>query len=143
MIDASETLTGSCHCGSIRYTLTGPPLNHTLCHCTDCRRNSGAPMVGWAMYLDSAVTIDSGEVATYASSEHARRHFCIQCGTGLFYSNDALIPGCVDIQSATLDEPEKLPPQMLIQIDDRIDWMASAHELPTAARYPNPADLML
>ncbi|WOE76668.1 GFA family protein [Alterisphingorhabdus coralli] len=141
MIDAEGTLTGGCHCGAIRYTLTGTPLNHTLCHCTDCRRNSGAPMVGWAMYQEQAFSLDMGEVATYASSEHARRHFCIQCGTGLFYTNAVLIPGCVDVQSATLDEPDKLPPQMQIQVADRIDWMACVHELPTAERYPDPAEL--
>lgn len=134
-------LTGGCHCGAIRYTLSEPPLNHTLCHCTDCRRNTGAPMVGWAMYNMDALTIEHGEPSTYASSEHARRHFCIQCGTGLFYTNAAAIPDRVDIQSATMDEPDRLPAQMQIQIADRISWMAEAHLLPTAERYPNPKDL--
>ncbi len=40
-------LTGGCHCGAIRYEVEGEPLTHALCHCSDCRRHSGAPMVGW------------------------------------------------------------------------------------------------
>jgi len=98
-------------------------------------------MVGWAMYRQEALNIEMGEPATYASSEHARRHFCIQCGTGLFYTNAALIPDIVDVQSGTLDEPERLPAQMQIQTDDRISWMEDVHLLPTCAKYPNPKDL--
>ncbi len=142
MKDAPSTqLSGGCHCGAIRYSLSEPPLNHTLCHCRDCRRNAGAQMVGWAMYRGEALNIEMGEVATYASSENARRHFCIQCGTGLFYTNAALIPGLVDIRSGTLDEPDLLPAQMQIQTDDRISWMKDVHTLPTSAGYPNPKDL--
>ena len=44
------TITGGCHCGAIRYQVEGEAIVHALCHCTDCRRHSGAPMVGWTMY---------------------------------------------------------------------------------------------
>jgi hypothetical protein len=128
-------LTGGCHCGAIRYEVSGKPVNHALCHCTDCRRASGAPMVGWLMVANEQLAIE-GEPATYASSEHARRHFCIQCGTGLFYSNAEMLPGLVDIQSATLDEPESAMPQAQIQVADRIGWMETAHTLPEFDRYP-------
>ncbi len=138
MIEVTGEVTGGCHCGAIRYEITGDVLNHSLCHCVDCRRSSGAPMVGWAMLPDSALTV-TGEPSIYASSEHARRYFCIQCGTGLFYSNDALIPGMVDVQTATLDEPEDLPAEAHIQVAERIGWMADVHRLPTFDRFP-PAD---
>ena len=42
-------ITGGCHCGAIRYQAEGEALVHALCHCTDCRRHAGAPMVGWTM----------------------------------------------------------------------------------------------
>jgi hypothetical protein len=128
-------LTGGCHCGAIRYEIASEPLNHALCHCVDCRRNSGAPMVGWLMVPDTEVTV-TGETSIYASSEHARRHFCIQCGTGLFYTNDAMLPGIVDIQSATLDDPNEAPATAHIQVAERIGWMAQAHRLPEFQEYP-------
>ncbi|MEP2235149.1 MAG: GFA family protein [Alteripontixanthobacter sp.] len=134
-MEKSEPLSGGCHCGAIRYEISGDVLNHALCHCIDCRRTSGAPMVGWAMVPDTALTV-TGETSVYASSEDARRHFCIQCGTGLFYSNAAMLPGLVDVQSATLDEPEHLPAQAHIQVAERIGWMAEAHHLPMFERYP-------
>ncbi|WP_379546369.1 GFA family protein [Qipengyuania sp. DSG2-2] len=128
-------LTGGCHCGAIRYEIEGEPLNHALCHCVDCRRSSGAPMTGWAMMRDDQLSI-SGEISTYASSEDARRHFCIQCGTGLFYSNEAMLPGMVDVKTGTLDEPDELPPECHIQTAERVGWMADAHHLVQFERFP-------
>ncbi len=127
-------LTGGCHCGAIRYEITGEAINHMLCHCKDCQRASGAPMVGWVMVPDTQLTV-TGEPAIYASSETAQRYFCIQCGTSLFYSNPEFMPDRVDIQSATLDEPGAIAPQAHVQTAERIGWMARAHELPEHERF--------
>ena len=130
---------GGCHCGAIRYRVEGTPRTHALCHCSDCRRHAGAPMVSWAMFARDAVKIEKGAAKIYHSSEHGRRHFCPDCGTGLFYSNEQVLPGIIDVQSATLDDPNAFAPQAQIQIADRIGWMARAHELPTFDRYPPQA----
>jgi hypothetical protein len=130
---------GGCHCGALRYRVEGTPRTHALCHCSDCRRHAGAPMVSWAMFARDAVTIEKGAVKIYHSSEHGRRHFCPDCGTGLFYSNEQLLPGIIDVQSATLDDPNAFAPQAQIQIADRIGWMARAHALPMFDRYPPQA----
>ena len=93
-------------------------------------------MVGWTMYPASACTVTRGTPKLYASSEHGRRYFCPDCGTGLFYKNDHMLPGIIDIQSATYDDPGQVPARVHIQIADRIPWMANAHELPMFDRYP-------
>ena len=130
------TITGGCHCGAIRYQAEGEALTHALCHCTDCRRHAGAPMVGWTMYPRAAVTVTKGTPRIYASSELGRRHFCPDCGTGLFYENAQMLPDRIDIQSATTDEPDRIPPRAHIQVAERIGWMAHAHELPAFERFP-------
>ena len=38
---------GGCFYGQIRYEAHGAPFNATLCHCADCRRVTGAPLVAW------------------------------------------------------------------------------------------------
>jgi hypothetical protein len=128
--------TGGCHCGAIRYEITGEPLNNTLCHCRDCRRSAGAPTVAWLMLPGDRFRVAQGTPRVHASSEHARRHFCGDCGTGLFYTNDAILPGLVDVQSATLDDPEAYPATDHIQVAERLSWMTTAHALPTHERYP-------
>jgi hypothetical protein len=130
------TITGGCHCGAVRYEAQGEPITHALCHCKDCRRHAGAPMVGWTMYPDSAVKVTKGTAKIYTSSEHGRRHFCADCGTGLFYTNDQILPGIIDIQSATYDDPDLVPARAHIQVAERIGWMARVHELPVFERFP-------
>jgi hypothetical protein len=129
--------TGGCHCGAVRYEMGESPLHHAFCHCNDCRRSAGAPMVAWAMFPASEVTLLSGEPKVCASSEHGRRHFCGECGTGLFYVNEDMLPGLIDVQTATLDEPDAFfAPSAHIQVAERIGWMKDAHRLPEFERYP-------
>ena len=130
------TLTGQCLCGAIRYQLTGEPRHVAVCHCRDCRRSAGAPMVSWAMFPESALTLLQGQPRTINSSGSAMRSFCPDCGTGLFYRNAVNLPGIVDVQSATLDDPDALPPGVQIQVAERLRWMQQAHELPAFERFP-------
>ena len=87
-------LTGRCHCGAVRYEMPEEVLHHALCHCADCRRHAGAPMVAWAMVPAGELRV-TGQPKVYRSSEHGRRHFCGACGTGLFHVNEAVLPGMV------------------------------------------------
>jgi len=129
------SLTGRCRCGAIRYAAEGEPAHSALCHCADCRRSSGAPMVGWAMFSRECVAIE-GTPVTYESSPGTIRQFCGICGTGLFYVNEAVFPGQIDIQSATLDDPEALPPQARIQTAEAPDWFVHFDALPAFERFP-------
>ncbi|MBL7684712.1 MAG: GFA family protein [Deltaproteobacteria bacterium] len=127
---------GGCHCGQVRYQISGNVITHALCHCSDCRRHAGAPMVGWTMYEVAAVKVTKGSPKEYKSSEQGRRHFCGDCGTGLFYFNQKILPGIIDVQSATYDNPDLIPARVHIQVAERIGWMKNAHKLPTFKRYP-------
>ena len=130
------TYSGQCHCGAIRYQLSGEPNHVAICHCSDCRRSAGAPMVSWAMFPEAALTVTRGQPKTINSSGTAMRSFCGDCGSGLFYRNAVALPGIVDVQSATLDDPEALPPGVQIQTAERLRWMTHLHELPAFERYP-------
>jgi hypothetical protein len=81
------TYSGQCLCGAIRYQLSGEPKVVALCHCSDCRRSAGAPMVAWAMFPETALTLTKGQPKTINSSGTAMRSFCADCGSGLFYRN--------------------------------------------------------
>lgn len=127
---------GRCHCGAIQYEVNGAPMHHALCHCSDCRRHSGAPMVGWMMFKSDQVAVTSGTPKIYHSSAQGRRHFCGACGTGLFYTNAEMLPGITDVQSATLDDPNAIPAQVQIQTAERIGWMTTLSALPEFERFP-------
>lgn len=132
-------LTGGCQCGAVRYRVTGEPVHAALCHCGDCRKSSGAPMVHWTCFPAASFALLQGELREYRSSEQATRSFCPVCGTGIAYRNETVLPGLIDIQGGTLDTPDALPPQIHIQGAERLTWMETAHELPSFDRYPEAA----
>jgi hypothetical protein len=133
---SKDVITGGCHCGAIQYHMPSTPAHHAVCHCTDCRRHAGAPMVNWALVSSNDIQI-KGSPKLYASSENGRRHFCGDCGTGLFYTNDQIFPGMIDVQASTLHDPSAiLPVQCQIQTAERMDWVRDLADLPSFERYP-------
>jgi hypothetical protein len=125
-------ISGGCLCGAIRYEADGTPYNETLCHCSMCRRAAGAPAMAWATVKRADFRLTSGALAHYASSARAERGFCARCGTSLtFEAKD--FPDEVDIATATLDDPDTLPPRDNIYASTRLRWMVGVDKLPTFA----------
>ena len=129
-------LHGKCHCGAIQFEIPDPPAHSTICNCVDCRKQSGAPIVAWAMVAIGQVSIN-GHPRVYHSSEDGRRSFCASCGTGLFFTNSHLDKmGMMQVRIATLDDPDAVAPKMQVQVAEQIKWTATAHELPAFQRFP-------
>ena len=129
---------GGCRCGAVRYRAEGEPAHHAVCHCRDCQMASGAPMVAWLAMPSEGFAITSGEAASYTAPSGSTRQFCGKCGTPLFFVNEAVLPGIVDIQSVTLDDPDSVAPQAQIQIAERRVWVEKLDELPRFERFPGP-----
>jgi len=94
-------------------------------------------MVGWMGVAASSFRITKGKARAWSSNGQAHRHFCATCGTGLYYLNEALIPGIVDVQIATLDDPTAVSPDIQVQVAERLPWAAHIHQLPVFDRYPD------
>lgn len=134
-------LTGGCRCGAVRYQAeANDPNRHGLCHCEDCRRSAGAPAVAWLAVPKDGFAITRGEATRWDGNGGAERYFCGTCGTGLYYLNDAVLPGIADIQSATLDDAGAYAPGVQIQCAERLGYMARLSELPAIERFPSGID---
>ena len=92
-------------------------------------------MVAWATFPEASLTLTCGSPKTINSSGAAMRSFCGDCGSGLFYRNQDVLPGIVDIQSSTLDDPNALPPAIQIQTAERLVWVKYLHEMPEFERF--------
>ncbi|WP_296680243.1 GFA family protein [Novosphingobium sp.] len=105
----TESYTGACQCGRVRYHFNADGAQAYLCHCRKCQRATG----GFAAAL---VTVPGGVVwesqpAWYQSSPIARRPFCPDCGTPLgFAYDDGASESAVDVSYGSLDEPERFAP---------------------------------
>jgi hypothetical protein len=76
-------LEGHCLCGAIAFRVTARPEGASVCHCGQCRRQSGHL---WASAFVPGTALEiAGEPLWYAASPKARRGFCGTCGSVLFW----------------------------------------------------------
>ncbi len=120
---------GGCLCGAVRYVARGTPRHACHCHCTMCRKAAGAPMVTWVSFPTEGFEVTAGEARWYRSSELARRGFCGDCGSTLFFQF-AATPEEIDITATTLDEPERITPEAHIWATTRLPWLHLDDGLP-------------
>lgn len=74
---------GQCNCGAIRFETAAKPEGPSICHCGQCRRQSGHL---WASaHVPKAALRIAGPVRWYDSSPGAQRGFCPTCGAFLFW----------------------------------------------------------
>jgi hypothetical protein len=91
-------------------------------------------------FPSEAVTI-TGELRDYASiadsGNHMRRGFCPHCGVQVT-SAAAERPQLIVVRAGTLDEPQRVAPQMLIWTSSAPRWANLDPALPQYAGQPPP-----
>jgi hypothetical protein len=99
--DAKLRATGGCLCGAVRYEVRGPLRPVVACHCTQCRRMTGHFLAATAAREgDYTITRDAA-LKWYHASKDARRGFCADCGSTLFWQGNgrdyiAIAEGSID-----------------------------------------------
>ncbi|KAF1957201.1 hypothetical protein CC80DRAFT_492004 [Byssothecium circinans] len=121
---------GGCLCGEVRYQVEGEPVKKALCHCADCRKQSGSTYSTNAIYKESDLKVTKGtpkEHATKADSGNIiASHFCANCGSTL-WRDGASFPGLKVVKIGTLDDPKALgdaKPQAELYAGGRVPWVA-------------------
>lgn len=111
---------GGCHCGKLRYRLWQAPRDLAECHCTLCRRTSGAPHIAWGS-VDRDHFELTGPAARYESTPGSYRQFCPTCGTQITFTEQARSQE-IDFTLASLDDPEQFRPEAALHVDFRLSW---------------------
>jgi hypothetical protein len=125
------THTGHCLCGAIHLTVTGPMRDISMCHCGQCRRWHGhVPAYSKAKWADIEMT-GREHLHWYVSSPKARRGFCGQCGTSLFW--ERIGSDAVSIPAGLLEAPTGLRLRHHIFVADKGDCYDIRDGLP---QYP-------
>jgi len=122
--------TGGCFCGHVRYRAGGAATDATCCHCSICRRTSGAPFVAWFTIPVASFQVVAGNPATHRSSVHGTRTFCPRCGTPLTFRSTHT-PGEIDVPTCSIDDPEAVLPADHTWTSARLSWVKVADGLPT------------
>ncbi|HLJ37513.1 MAG TPA: GFA family protein [Steroidobacteraceae bacterium] len=123
--------TGGCLCGAVRYQVTGPLRPVVLCHCSQCRRNTGHFMAATAAQHRDFRLRQEAELRWYLSSESARRGFCGRCGSTLFWQGAKR--DYISIAAGTLDGATGLTSACHIFVADKGDYYSIDDGLPQSA----------
>jgi len=49
---SDSSVNGSCYCGSVSFSVFGPPILSAYCHCTACQRLSASPFIHTIHFAD-------------------------------------------------------------------------------------------
>ncbi len=124
-------VTGRCLCGAVRYEVTGPLRDVLICHCEECRRWHGHFSASTAARREDLVLTEQRGlrwISSPKSDAGARRGFCAECGSSLFW--DAPGRPTVSVAAGTLE------------LDGHTDLRVAAHWYVSQAGgyYELPAD---
>ncbi|MFT3767761.1 MAG: GFA family protein [Minicystis sp.] len=135
----SPPLEGACTCGAARYRMTSQPLFVHCCHCRWCQRETGASFALNAMIEADRVLLLKGDpevVHTPSNSGKGQRITrCPTCRIAL-WSNYAGAGDAVRfVRVGTLDEPDRLPPDIHIFTASKQPWVVLPEGTPAVAEY--------
>jgi hypothetical protein len=139
MTDLGPSLTGGCNCGAVRYAITGAPMAVAACHCTSCRKQSGAAFSVNLIVRASAMSVE-GELASYLdpdteSGAPIDRQFCAACGSPI-RSVPTAAAKVVAVKAGGLDDPAPFAPQMHIWTRSALPWVSIPEGLPRFDKGP-------
>ena len=121
---------GCCSCKAVRFVIRLPVKYCVHCHCVDCRRSHGAAFVTWISVQREDFKLAGREhLKWYQCSGQARRGFCGNCGTPLFFVSTRW-PGEIHLTRASLAHKVNVPPRAHIHFDKHVDWFPFEDSLP-------------
>jgi len=124
-MSSGEQHQGGCICGAIRYRVSGAPLRAGLCHCSQCRRETGSAMPAFVTWPRDKLEILKGTPAGFRVSNFATRQFCRDCGSPLFWRGDT-----ITLFLGSLDDAEAMPkPTYQLWTERRIPWVPEMPEI--------------
>ena len=133
--DITETITGGCLCGAVRYEASEPPSEGGICHCRVCQRTSGSAFEALAMFPQTVFRFTKGEPKRYRSSSIMEKCFCPHCGSTLTDRylvpvSTSMHPDMVWVHIGTLDEPEVAPINDHYGVESQLSWVHFDDGLP-------------
>jgi hypothetical protein len=134
----TQTYTGGCACGAIRYEIGAAPLLMNDCQCRQCQHESGTGHASHLTFSSDTVKITGqasrwnvvGDGGTVKS-----RAFCPICGSPV-YMTLAGMPEFFLVRAGSLDDPSRYQPQLVTWTAAGQPWDHIDPALPAFERMP-------
>lgn len=131
-------LTGQCLCGACRFETTENVAFMANCHCTDCRKSTGAAHASFAFYHEAEIT-RTGDTQSYShavdSGNILTKHFCGICGSPMYVSS-ANRTGMVGIRAGVITEADRFKPTVNVYAGSKMPSTPLDPDLPAPEKMP-------
>ena len=120
----TKTLSGSCLCGRITYSVADNFETFHLCHCAQCQKATGSAHASNLFAKQNNFAWLTGEELLKRFDVPGRaisQAFCTECGSGLPYLTLSG-SGLMVIPAGTLDQIPSTIPERHIFWHERADW---------------------
>lgn len=129
-------LKGGCYCGATAYEVDDAFSYAMNCHCSQCRRTTGAAFKPFAGIETGRLVLTKGADTLLIVGDPAAAHdvHCMACGS-LLYSvvrENAF----VHVAMGTLVDAPSIRPSMHIMVGSKAPWFEIADDLPQFVEFP-------
>ena len=130
---------GGCTCGRVRFRMTSAPLIVHCCHCRWCQRETGASFALNALIEADRVALlgQPPEVVDTPSASGIGQKIsrCTHCRIAVWSNYGGSGDKVRFIRVGTLDEPDRLVPDIHIYTASKQPWVILDPQVPAVAAY--------
>ncbi|MDO8250619.1 MAG: GFA family protein [Rhodoferax sp.] len=130
---------GTCTCRFVRYRMTTKPLFVHCCHCRWCQRETGSSFALNAMIEADRVQLLQGTVEVVntpsLSGKGQKISRCPQCRIAVWSNYAGAGDAIRFVRVGTLDEPDRLPPDIHIFTASKQPWVVLGPDIPAVEQY--------
>lgn len=139
MSDDAQTFEGGCTCRQIRYRLTSRPMFVHCCHCLWCQRETGTAFALNAMIEADRMEELSGNVEIVDTPSNSGKGQkiarCPKCRIAVWSNYSGAGTAVRFVRVGTLDEPDRLPPDIHIFTMSKQPWVVLPAGVPATREF--------
>lgn len=136
---------GGCTCRQLRYRMTSKPLFVHCCHCRWCQRETGASFALNALIEADRVQLLQGEVEVVDTPSNSGKGQkiarCPRCQIAVWSNYAGAGDALRFVRVGTLDEPDRLPPDIHIFTASKQPWVVLRPDTPAVVEYYKSSEL--
>jgi hypothetical protein len=143
----NHTYAGGCTCGFVRYRISSKPMFVHCCHCRWCQRETGSAFALNALIETERVLLLQGKVAVIQTPSNSGKGQkiarCPRCHVAVWsnYAYAGIGEAVRFVRVGTLDEPDRLPPDVHIFTASKQPWVVLPANVPAVAEYYKASEL--
>lgn len=129
-MNMKNEMTGSCHCGSIKFEITDKPKITVNCHCDECKKRNGSAFSTYIAVAEGDFVLTNGGHALkqYEITSEGIKYFCPECGSPI-YNKNYRFPGLYMVFYGAFTQAKDYKPAFNVFCASKHDWVDAISDI--------------